>query len=112
VCYIGLQCVTVGYSVLHWCRQAARSAAALSYHTCVLQCVAVCGSVLQCFAVYCSVLQWVTVCCIGVDKLREVQQRSGTTHVCCSVLQCVAVCGSALQCIAVYYSGLQCVALV
>jgi len=99
-----LQCITVGYSVLHWCRQAARSAAALRYHTCVLQCVAVCGSVLQCIAVCCSV----------VDELREVQPRSGTTCVlqcvvmCCSVLQCVAVCCSMLQYVAVGCSVLQC----
>jgi len=106
-----LQCVTlgcsvtVGYIVLLWCRRAARSAAALSYHTCVLQCVAVCGSVLQCFAVYCSVLQWITLCCFGVDELREVQRRSGTTHVCCNVLQCVAVCCSVLLCVAVRWTS-------
>jgi len=50
---------------------------------CVLQCVAMRGSMLQFVAVCCSVLQCAAVCC----------------HVlpCCSVLVCVTVCCSVLQ---------------
>jgi len=57
-----------------------------TYHSSVLQCVAVCCKVLQCVTVCCSVLQCVAVRCSVLQWVA----------VCCSVLQCVSVCCSVL----------------
>ena len=64
-------------------------------HSCVMQCVAVCGSVWQCAAVCYSVSLCVAVC-FGI-----VCGSVCCRNVCCSVLQCVAVCCSVVQCVAV-----------
>ena len=119
-----MQCVAVWCSVLHddYCLVVKSEISC----PCVLQYVAVCGSmlqwvsnegvagccrVLQCVTVCCSVLQDVAVCrnvsqCVAV-RCRVLQR----VAVCCSVLRCAAVCCSVLQCVAVCCSVLQCVAV-
>ena len=107
--YVGLFCVTSARNrskcQTRWLLLKMARCLTLLYieccRCCVLQCVAVCGSVLQCVVMCSSVLQCVAVCC---DVLQCVAVCCSVLQYVGSVLQCVRVCCSVLQCVTVCWS--------